>query len=128
MVPSTSHNTEEGLQMRSRLRLISYVVGSVALLFFSAGPLSAEDGQSLYKQLCSTCHDAGFERAPDRAALQLMTPERVLTALESGVMLNMASGRTGVERRAIAEFVTGKSFTQALSTVPSQQAMCRATE
>jgi polyvinyl alcohol dehydrogenase (cytochrome) len=33
-----------------------------------------------------------------------------------------------VERRAIAEFVTGKSFSQALSTVPSPQAMCRATE
>ena len=33
----------------------------------------------------------------------------------------------GVERRAIAEFVTGKSFAQALSTTPSPQAMCRAT-
>ena len=39
-----------------------------------------------------------------------MTPERVLTAMESGAMLSMASGRTGVERRAIAEFVTGKTF------------------
>src|ERR1700730_1606864 len=114
--------------MQSRSRLIHDVVGCVSLLFFPAWPLSAEDGQSLYKQLCSTCHDAGFERAPDRAALQLMTPERVLTALESGVMLNMASGRTGVERRAIAEFVTGKSFSQPLSTTPSPQAMCRATE
>jgi hypothetical protein len=31
----------------------------------------------------------------------------VLTAMESGPMLSMAAGRTGVERRAIAEFVTG---------------------
>ena len=57
-----------------------------------------------------------------------MSPERVLAALESGPMLSMASNRTGVERRAIAEFVTGKSFAQALSTTPSPQAMCRATE
>ena len=114
--------------MRSRLRSIGDVVGCVALLFFSAGPLSAEDGPTLYKQLCASCHDAGLERAPDRDALRAMSPERVLAALESGAMLSMASNRTGVERRAIAEFVTGKSFAQALSTTPSPQAMCRATE
>ena len=100
--------------MRSRLRLIGHVVGSVALLFSFAGPLSAEDGASLYKQLCASCHDTGFDRAPDRDALRAMSPERVLAALESGPMISMASGRTGVERRAIAEFVTGKSFGQAL--------------
>jgi len=55
-----------------------------------------------------------------------MTPERVLMAMESGPMLSMASGRTGVERRAIAEFVTGKTFSAAFSTKPSPQAMCRA--
>ncbi len=55
-----------------------------------------------------------------------MTPERVLTAMEGGPMLSMAAGRTGVERRAIAEYVTGKPFAQAFSTTPSPQAMCRA--
>ena len=40
-------------------------------------------------------------------------------------MISMASGRTGVERRDIAEFVTDKKFGQALSTTPSAQAMCR---
>ena len=116
------------MSMRSRLRSISSFVGCVALLFFSAGPLSAQDGPILYKRLCASCHDTGLERAPDRDALRAMSPERVLAALESGPMLSMASNRTGVERRAIAEFVTGKSFAQALSTTPSPQAMCRATE
>ena len=114
--------------MRSRLRLIGDVVGCAALLLFSAAPLAAEDGASLYTQLCSSCHETGLDRAPDRGALRTMAPERVLAALESGVMLSMASGRTSVERRAIAEFVTGKSFGQPLSTTPSPQAMCRATE
>ena len=40
-------------------------------------------------------------------------------------MLSMAAGRTGVERRAIAEYVTGKPFAQAFSTTPSPQAMCK---
>jgi polyvinyl alcohol dehydrogenase (cytochrome) len=87
---------------------------------------AAEDGPTLYKQLCASCHDAGTERAPNLNALRAMTAERVLTAMETGPMLSMASGRTGVERRAIAEFVAGKSFAQAFSTAPSPQAMCRA--
>ena len=115
--------------MRNHLRWITYIVGCVAMLLWSAGPLAAEeDGASLYKQLCSSCHDGGLDRAPDREALRGMSSERVLAALESGVMLSMASGRTGVERRAIAEFVTGKPFAQALSAAPSPQSMCRATE
>jgi polyvinyl alcohol dehydrogenase (cytochrome) len=108
------------------VRLIHHVIGCV-VLFSVAGPLAADDGATLYKQLCATCHDAGVERAPSREAFRAMSPERVLTAMESGAMISMASGRTGVERRDIAEFVTGKSFGQALSMTPSAQSMCRAT-
>ena len=46
--------------MRNHLRWITCVVGCVALLFSSAA-LAAEDGASLYKQLCSSCHDSGLE-------------------------------------------------------------------
>jgi polyvinyl alcohol dehydrogenase (cytochrome) len=99
----------------------------MCLLLGVASPAWADDGPTLYKQLCASCHDTGLARAPTRDVLQALTPERVLAALESGAMLSMASGRTGVERRAIAEFVTGKTFSAALSTTPSPQAMCRAT-
>jgi polyvinyl alcohol dehydrogenase (cytochrome) len=110
------------------VRTIPVVVASVGLWCFTVTPLAAQDGPTLYKQLCASCHDAGLERAPDRDALGAMSPERVLAALESGAMLSMASGRTGMERRTIAEFVTGKSFAEAFSTTPSPQAMCPATE
>jgi len=113
--------------MRSRLRSIRYTVGCMVFLFSSSGPIFAEDGPTLYKQLCASCHETGTDRAPGRDALRAMSPERVLAALEKGAMLSMAAGRTGVERRDIAEFVTGKSFAQALSTTPSPQAMCRGT-
>jgi polyvinyl alcohol dehydrogenase (cytochrome) len=112
--------------MRTRLRSSTVTFGCLAFLTM-AWPVSADDGPTLYKQLCATCHDAGLARAPTREVLQAMTPERVLTALESGAMLSMASGRTGVERRAIAEFVTGKTFAEALSLTPSPQAMCPVT-
>ena len=112
--------------MRTIWRSSIAATGCVVLLA-AAWPASAEDGPTLYKQLCASCHDAGLARAPTRDVLEAMTPERVLTALENGAMLSMASGRTGVERRAIAEFVTGKTFAAPLSTTPSPQAMCRAT-
>ena len=110
--------------MNSRLRPIIGIVNCLAFSHVLAAPLFAEDGPTLYKQLCASCHDTGTDRAPNRDALRAMSPERVLAALERGAMLSMAAGRTGVERRAIAEFVTGKSFAQALSTTPSPQAMC----
>jgi polyvinyl alcohol dehydrogenase (cytochrome) len=100
-------------------------IGAAALVLVVAGPLAADDGPSLYSQLCASCHDAGTDRAPSREALQAMSPERILSALESGAMLSMAAGRTGVERRAIAEFVAGRPFSQPQSTTPSPEALCR---
>jgi hypothetical protein len=97
----------------------------VALLLALAFPAAADDGPTIYKQLCASCHDTGAGRAPIRDVLQAMTPERVLAAMESGPMLSMASGRTGVERRAVAEFVTGKRFSEAFSAKPLPQAMWR---
>src|SRR5262249_6814048 len=89
--------------------------GGVALLLIFAAPLFAEDGANLYGRICATCHDTGFERAPSREALRAMSPERVLGALESGTMVSMTAGRTALERRAIAEFVTGKLLGRPLS-------------
>src|SRR3970282_1524218 len=111
--------------MRSR-RSTRHALGLVALVCCAPSTGSADDGPTLYKQLCASCHDTGLGRAPAVDVLRAMSPERVLTAMESGAMLSMASGRTGVERRAIAEFVTGKAFTEALSLTPSPQAMCPA--
>ena len=108
-------------------RLMCDAAGGVLLLYLFAGVVFADDGPAVYKQLCASCHDAGFERAPSRDALRAMSPERVLAALESGAMISMTAQRTTAERRAVAEFVTAKSFGQAFDTTPSPQAMCPTT-
>jgi polyvinyl alcohol dehydrogenase (cytochrome) len=109
-------------------RLISSVVAGVVLVLLSAGLVHAQDpdGAALYAQACATCHDTGANRAPSRDAFLAMPPERVLSAMETGSMITMALNRTGAERHAIAEFVTGKTLGSAPPTTPSAAAMCTA--
>jgi polyvinyl alcohol dehydrogenase (cytochrome) len=97
----------------------------IIALFLTCTPLAAaQDAATLYQQSCASCHDTGANRAPTRDTLRLMQPERALAALEGGAMTSMANRRTPAERRALAEFVTGKSFAEPLDTTPSAKAMC----
>jgi polyvinyl alcohol dehydrogenase (cytochrome) len=93
---------------------------------FLPGLLSGqnETGESMYKASCAQCHDAGVGRAPQRDAFRLMSPERVLAAMETGPMITMGMRWPAEGRRTIAEFVTGKTFGSAPNTEPSPQAMC----
>ena len=67
--------------MRPTLRSLIVIAGSLVVLTI-ASPAAADDGPTLYKQLCATCHDTGVGRAPAKDVLQAMTPERVLTAMD----------------------------------------------
>src|SRR5215831_4210578 len=98
---------------------------SLAILLLSSAMAAAQDGAALYRRDCAGCHDMGVDRAPAREALQAMSAERVLNALETGPMISMASRETGAERRAVAQFVSGKSLsTRDLLTTPPSSAMC----
>jgi polyvinyl alcohol dehydrogenase (cytochrome) len=101
----------------------------LAALFVSSVLCSAAPAQNageLFKQNCASCHDAAVERIPSRDALKLMTPERVLAAIESGPMKPMAGKLSPAERRAIAEFLTGKPFGEEASRPSVPQNMCPA--
>src|SRR5512134_1068900 len=86
----------------------------------------APDGAELYKRTCAQCHDNGTNRAPNREAFRSLAAERVLAAMETGSMITMANNRTAAERRAIAEFLTGKTIGSPLLTAPPAAAMCTA--
>jgi polyvinyl alcohol dehydrogenase (cytochrome) len=100
---------------------IVLVLGVVA-----SASAQAPDGAELYKRSCSMCHDTGANRAPNRDAFKALPAERVLAAMETGSMITMANNRTAAERRAIAEFLTGKSLSNPLVTAPPASAMCTA--
>jgi polyvinyl alcohol dehydrogenase (cytochrome) len=90
----------------------------------AAGLLSAQDGSTLYDRTCASCHNGGNDRAPSRDALRSMSADRVLAAMETGPMISMAVRLTTADRRAIAEFVSGKPIGQPLVTTPPARAMC----
>ena len=106
---------------------------TVARVLFAAAALAVApavhaqtiDAPALYQRNCAQCHDEGVNRAPQRDAFRSMTPERILASMETGSMVTMANNRTAAERRAIAEYLTGKRFGTPLNTVPSASAMCR---
>src|SRR4030095_3300875 len=103
------------------------VICSVVILgCASPARAQAPDGAALYKRTCAQCHDTGPKRTPARDAFLAMPAERVMAAMETGSMITMANGRSAAERRAIAEFLTGKSLSNPVATPPAPAAMCPA--
>jgi polyvinyl alcohol dehydrogenase (cytochrome) len=104
------------------LRLPSVIAFGLLLVVSRAA--AAQDGAALYEELCASCHDTAVDRAPSREALRAMSPQRVLDAMEAGPMVAMTQLRTAAERRAIAEFASGRRFGTPFSIAPAQKAMC----
>ena len=113
-----------------KLRLL--VFASIFLCFSSAAvELSAQDAASLYGKWCAVCHEANTEsRAPGRDVLGQMTPEQILAALETGPMAPQAQGAmiSRAERRALAEFLSGRSFGSVPANPIPQSAYCSAAD
>src|SRR6185436_657970 len=101
--------------MTLRAGLITALLGFAAVAHAQTPP---PDGADLYKRTCAQCHDNGTNRAPNRDAFKALPSERVLAAMETGSMITMANNRTAAERRAIAEFLTGKPIGSPLVTTP----------
>ena len=110
--------------MRLVARFVLSALGVLSVPALVSAQSAAPDGAALYQRHCASCHDNGAARAPDRETLRSMQPTRVLDALETGQMISMATGRSAEERRAIAEFATGKPLSGAVPTTPSAKAMC----
>jgi polyvinyl alcohol dehydrogenase (cytochrome) len=77
----------------------------------SQQPASAPDAQAIFAKSCAVCHTgAADSRAPSLEALHQHSPESVILALTGGVMRGQGAHFTGAERRALAEFLTGKAL------------------
>lgn len=93
-------------------------------LVVRAEPPSASTSE-LYEQHCAMCHDAsGVTHAPTRAALKELAPETIMRALDEGGRMEQPGESLDLpQRRALAEFLTGKRFGAAFQM--SAAAKCR---
>ena len=67
------------------------------------------DGARVFQQTCASCHTGAPEsRAPSAEALRARAPQAIVDSLVTGAMRPQGSRLSGAERRAVAEFLTGK--------------------
>src|SRR5262245_42317293 len=78
---------------------------------------------TLYKERCAICHNDNMPRAPSLDALRTRSAESILIALTSGAMRVQGAKLSGPERRAVAEYITGKKI--AGEATGSSQGRCR---
>jgi polyvinyl alcohol dehydrogenase (cytochrome) len=68
------------------------------------------DGAAVFARACRACHDGAIDsRAPGEAALRARTPQAIIEALLTGPMRLQGSRLSGLERRAIAEYLSGRT-------------------
>ncbi len=114
-----------------RLHAPRHRLGSCRVLLFLAAALAqsaAPNGEAVYRQHCAGCHNGTMPRMPNRDALKTLTPEHVETALSSFSMRRQGAALTLPERRAVAEYVTGRpagSYRAPLEVIP-KSAYCAA--
>jgi polyvinyl alcohol dehydrogenase (cytochrome) len=71
----------------------------------------APNGAALFARECASCHDgAAGSRAPGPDLLRHRSPEAILTALTAGGMRPQGARLSGIERRAVAEYLSGRSL------------------
>lgn len=110
-----------GMKLQARVALIVCVAAASV-------PCSAQDGAALFKTYCSRCHEAGEQQpAPSRDTLKQLSPEQIVTALEKGAMNAQGAERSRAERRALAEYLSGKPLDTMVNPIP-RSAFCQSPE
>src|SRR3982751_2548579 len=68
------------------------------------------DGAAIFERACSGCHTGDDPRAPGMDALRGRSPQAIVDALTSGPMRYQGLALSGEERRAVAEYLSGRKL------------------
>ncbi len=66
------------------------------------------NGEELYQQRCSSCHESGSRSIPTRAMIARHTPEDILDILTTGFMAAVASFMTEDEKLTLARHLSSQ--------------------
>ena len=101
-----------GVHVIRRLSSVFVSAATIALAgLVTCEPLAAQtpDGAAIFARECSSCHTGAPDtRAPAPDVLRRRSPEAILSALTAGGMRPQGGRLTGAERRAVAEYLTGR--------------------
>jgi polyvinyl alcohol dehydrogenase (cytochrome) len=103
--------------MHIRRYLLSILCILAALPGWSSEPEA--DGAALYDTHCAQCHNGSVSKAPPLSLLQIMSASSVLRAIDSGVMQEQAAGMSQIEKRVLAEHLTGQSLDSSTTAQPA---------
>ena len=104
------------LRQTSRRKYVTLAVFCGAVVFgsripvWAVAPQAEVDGSKVYEQRCAACHNGNVPRAPQLNVLRQKNPEDILGALLTGPMFFLGAGMPDAERRAVAEYIAGKSL------------------
>jgi polyvinyl alcohol dehydrogenase (cytochrome) len=88
--------------------LVAFTTFVVATALSGAIASQSSEGAALFDRACRSCHDDEDPRAPSVDALRRRSPQAIVDALTAGSMRYQGLALTGDERRAIAEYLTGR--------------------
>jgi polyvinyl alcohol dehydrogenase (cytochrome) len=71
---------------------------------------AAAIGEAVFERACSGCHSGEDPRAPTTDALRGRSPQAILDALTAGSMRYQGLALSGDERRAVAEYLSGRKL------------------
>lgn len=94
----------------------------VAVLLLAGITAAAQNGETVYKAHCASCHNSATPRVPAETALRSMNLMQVLNALQTGVMKTVGDTLTPQERYAVALYLSAGATSKA--TAPPASAFC----
>ena len=90
--------------------VVAVALSAAAARLAHPSDAAAPDGAQLFASACATCHNGDDPRAPTTETLRVRSPQAIVEALTSGSMRYQGLALTGAERRAIAEFLSGRKL------------------
>ena len=108
------------------LRVLSLVVVfSIAQPLWGMSPSEQDfDGEKLYDRHCAQCHEGQVKRAPHRDIMAKLPAAMVLHSLDAGKMRVQGWVRSTGEKRAMAEWITGKKLPPPSDDDPTVAGFC----
>ncbi|MFK8021987.1 MAG: PQQ-binding-like beta-propeller repeat protein [Pseudomonadales bacterium] len=83
-------------------------------------------GAALYSQHCKQCHSGTVSKAPHLHWLAMMSPQKIFSTLETGLMRAQAAALSTDERRQIAEYLTRQKLVEGASEQLAYAPQCSA--